>query len=138
MYTIILLTLLILTGSSSHCAQSGKQNPHTILGIDKNATTAEIKAAYKKLAVKYHPDKNGGKRDQFEAAKDAYEALINPGRKSHFDQQVRSENWLAAPLTGIAIGVCIFVGVIAIDRLMKYLAKPKENEDKKIKTETAL
>jgi DnaJ-class molecular chaperone len=51
---------------------------HSILGVDKNASTDDIKKAYRKLAQKYHPDKEGGNEEKFKEIKTAYEKLSNP------------------------------------------------------------
>lgn len=66
-----------------------KQDYYDVLGIDKNASAAEIKKAYRKMALKYHPDKNPDDKDaeeMFKTAADAYEVLSNPEKKAKYDQ----------------------------------------------------
>lgn len=68
---------------------SSKQDYYEILGISKNATAAEIKKAYRKLAIKYHPDKNPDNAEaeaKFKQAAEAYEILSNPEKKAKYDQ----------------------------------------------------
>ena len=55
------------------------------LGINRNASTEEIKKAYKKQAMKHHPDK-GGDSAQFQKINEAYDTLKNPEKKSHYDR----------------------------------------------------
>ena len=53
----------------------GKRDYYEVLGVDKKATLDEIKKAYRKLAVKYHPDRNPGDKeaeDKFKEATEAY------------------------------------------------------------------
>ncbi len=66
-----------------------KEDYYDILGISKNATAAEIKKAYRKMAIKYHPDKNPGDEkaeDMFKKSAEAYEVLSNPDKKAKYDQ----------------------------------------------------
>jgi molecular chaperone DnaJ len=68
---------------------SAKQDYYQTLGVSKSATAAEIKKAYRKLAIKYHPDKNPDNADaetKFKQAAEAYEILSNPQKKAKYDQ----------------------------------------------------
>ena len=61
---------------------------YKILGIDKQASQAEIKAAYRKLAMKYHPDKNPGDvaaEDKFKDVNEAYETLGDAQKRAEYD-----------------------------------------------------
>ena len=60
------------------------QDLYQILGVNKNATEEEIKQAYRKLAMKHHPDR-GGDEKQFQEIKNAYEVLSDPVRKQQHD-----------------------------------------------------
>lgn len=66
-----------------------KRDYYEVLGISKNATEAEIKKAYRKLAIKYHPDKNPDDKkaeENFKEAAEAYEVLSNADKKARYDQ----------------------------------------------------
>ncbi|MGJ8658713.1 molecular chaperone DnaJ [Cellulophaga fucicola] len=66
-----------------------KEDFYSILGITKNATAAEIKKAYRKKAIEYHPDKNPGDakaEEMFKTAAEAYEVLSDPDKKARYDQ----------------------------------------------------
>ena len=66
-----------------------KQDFYEILGVDKNATAAEIKKAYRKKAIEHHPDKNPGDakaEELFKKAAEAYEVLSDPDKKARYDQ----------------------------------------------------
>lgn len=66
-----------------------KRDFYDILGITKNASTDEIKKAYRKMAIKYHPDKNPDDKEaeaKFKEAAEAYEILSNPEKRQRYDQ----------------------------------------------------
>lgn len=66
-----------------------KEDFYKILGVDKNATQSEIKKAYRKKAIKYHPDKNPDDKEaehMFKEAAEAYEILGNPDKRARYDQ----------------------------------------------------
>ena len=65
-----------------------KRDYYEVLGINKSASPDQIKSAYRKLAVKYHPDKNSGDKnaeEKFKEASEAYHVLSNSERKQNYD-----------------------------------------------------
>ena len=63
-----------------------KRDYYEILGIGKSASDDEIKKAYRKAAVKYHPDKDGGDEAKFKEAGEAYEVLKDSSKRQRYDQ----------------------------------------------------
>lgn len=68
---------------------STKRDYYEILGVDKKASEAEIKKAYRKKAMKFHPDRNkedDGSEKKFKEASEAYEVLKDPDKRARYDQ----------------------------------------------------
>ena len=66
-----------------------KRDYYDVLGVDKNASQDEIKKAYRKVAIKFHPDKNPDNpeaEEKFKEAAEAYEVLSNPEKKQRYDR----------------------------------------------------
>ena len=62
---------------------------YDILGLSKSASDSEIKSSYRKLAMKYHPDRNPGDKkaeEKFKEISESYEILKDPQKKSAYDQ----------------------------------------------------
>jgi curved DNA-binding protein len=78
---------------------------YKILGVNKNAAQDEIKKAYRKLAVKYHPDKTKGDKDsesKFKEISEAYEVLKDPQKRKKYDQF--GQNWKQYQHAGAGAG----------------------------------
>ncbi len=66
-----------------------KRDYYEVLGVAKTASADEIKSAYRKLAMKWHPDRNPGNpeaKEKFQEASEAYEVLSNPEKRQRYDQ----------------------------------------------------
>ena len=66
-----------------------KRDYYEVLGVDKKASADEIKKAYRKKAIQYHPDKNPGDKEaeeKFKEAAEAYDVLSNPEKRARYDQ----------------------------------------------------
>ena len=69
---------------------SEKRDYYEVLGLQKGASEAEIKKAYRKMAIKYHPDRNRDNKEEAEAKmkeiNEAYDVLKDPQKKAQYDQ----------------------------------------------------
>src|SRR5699024_3675508 len=76
----------VLFGESDR--QLSKRDYYEVLGVSKDASQAEIKKAYRKLARKYHPDvsEEENAEDKFKEAKEAYEVLGSDEKRAQYDQ----------------------------------------------------
>lgn len=63
------------------------RDPYIVLGIDKNASDDDVKKAYRNLAMKWHPDKEGGDEETFKEIAEAYETLSDPTKKRYYQQR---------------------------------------------------
>lgn len=63
-----------------------KRDYYEALGVNKSASADEIKKAFRRLAVKYHPDKEGGDETKFKEINEAYEVLKDPSKRQRYDQ----------------------------------------------------
>jgi molecular chaperone DnaJ len=63
-----------------------KRDYYEILGVSKNASPDEIKKAFRRLAVQYHPDKENGDETKFKEVNEAYEVLKDPSKRQRYDQ----------------------------------------------------
>ena len=89
------------------------------LGVSSKATLDEIKKAYKRLALLYHPDRNPGTKEQFHKVTEAYETLIDSKNTEKLNREYLDKKLYDYPLEGINISFGSFFGfrTAAINRV---------------------
>ncbi len=81
----------------------GKKDYYALLGLERNASEEEVKKAYRKLALKYHPDRNPGNKqaeETFKEISEAYQVISDPEKRSLYDQFGHTAFGEAGPFRG--------------------------------------
>ena len=76
-----------------------KRDYYEVLGVGRNASAAELKSAYRRLALKYHPDRNKGDKsaeEHFKEITHAYQILSDDGKRAAYDRFGAEGEWLSA------------------------------------------
>lgn len=81
---MLFLVLLLAVGYTLAVKSQGSKNYYSVLGVDKKADQKAIKSAYRKLAMKHHPDK-GGNEAKFKEINQAYETLSDDKKRETYD-----------------------------------------------------
>eukprot|EP00457_Paulinella_chromatophora_P012358 gb/GEZN01012565.1/.p1 GENE.gb/GEZN01012565.1/~~gb/GEZN01012565.1/.p1 ORF type:complete len:324 (-),score=44.90 gb/GEZN01012565.1/:100-975(-) len=86
--SIWLATLILHSQDKYLAAGAPNEDYYSLLGLSRDASDKEIKSAYRKLALKWHPDKNKspGAEDKFRRVSEAYQVLSDPGTRTIYDQ----------------------------------------------------
>ena len=114
-----------------------KEDYYNVLGLQKSASQDEIKRSYRKMAIKYHPDKNQGNKEaegKFKLAAEAYEVLSDPEKRNRYDRfgheglrgaDARGFGNLKISLTHLAI--FLVEEVVEVAFLMSFLVAGQDN-----------
>ena len=96
-----MLVAMLLCALSVAGSRAEEQTLYEILGVDEKASPAQIRSAYRKLALSLHPDKTGGEAGwsdttaRFIKVSEAYETLSNGRKRAAYDAKLRSSSWLS-------------------------------------------
>src|SRR4051794_3252536 len=75
--------------------QQSKRDYYEVLGVERSVSAQELKSAYRKVALQFHPDRNPGDKDaeeKFKEASEAYEVLSDPDKRAKYDRFGHSQN----------------------------------------------
>ena len=81
---VLLASFLFILFSSQPCLVASGKSYYDILGVERSASQKDIKKAYRKLALKHHPDK-GGEEEKFKQISKSYETLSDPEKRKVYD-----------------------------------------------------
>lgn len=112
-------------------SSGGASDLYAVLEIDRNATAAQIKKAYRRLALKWHPDKNGNdteSNEKFKAISAAYDVLGDTQRRKQYDTSGRIDNRQAEDLNPYEVFEKAFAGyemeeLVGDDMILRLQAK---------------
>ena len=96
---------------------------YEILGLRESASTEEIRKAYRKLALHYHPDRNRGDataEERFKAISEAYAVLTDPDKRKLFDLERSSQG--GVPLRAVAVTWVLVATLVSLGELGQLLA----------------
>ena len=116
-----------------------KRDFYEVLGVAKNASPEELKSAYRKLAVKHHPDKNPGDKtseDKFKEASEAYGILSDQEKKQNYDNFGHAAFEGGGGRQGVALVVQIFLIFLKIFLEILEAVEDQEVEAKTIGDQT--
>ena len=120
-----------------------KKDYYEILGVDRNASKKEIKKAFRKLAMKYHPDKNKdvNAEENFKEINEAYEVLSNDAKRQKYDQFGHSAFDSSSGFEGFSQGFADFSGFGDFEDIIssffggkRRTNRPKKGDDYQMKT----
>jgi len=118
----------------------GFENYYSILGLKESATPEEIKSAYRKLSVKFHPDKNNGDvflEEMFKSINEANEILSNPSKRGQYDSSLSQFNNSINKTNPRSSDIFNDDIKAVFDNIKEYFEKEKIAKDKYLQSKNA-